>query len=116
MNTKTKRELRSIAMYKGLHGYYKLSKADLVALLLEKSSEEMPTPALPHENVPHWIREAPEHLKTPEMCNKAMAGFSYALRYVLDHLKTEEICSQAVSNNPYLLKYVPDRLKTKKNV
>ena len=41
MNSKTVRESRSI----GLHGYYKL-KADLVALLLEQSSEEMPTPRL----------------------------------------------------------------------
>ena len=34
-NTKTLRELRSIAKDKGLRGYYKLKKADLVALLLE---------------------------------------------------------------------------------
>ena len=45
INTKTVRELRSIAKDKGLHGYYKLKKADLVALLLEQSAEEMPTPA-----------------------------------------------------------------------
>ena len=45
MNTKTVLELRSIALHKGLHGYYKLKKADLLALLLEQSSEEMPTPA-----------------------------------------------------------------------
>ena len=44
MNTKTVREMRSIAKDKGLHGFYKLKKADLVALLLEQSSEEMPTP------------------------------------------------------------------------
>ena len=44
MNTKTVRELRSIAKDKDLRGYYKLKKADLVALLLEKSAEEMPTP------------------------------------------------------------------------
>ena len=43
MNTKTVRELRSIAKY-DLHGFYKLKKADLVALLLEKSAEEMRTP------------------------------------------------------------------------
>ena len=36
--------MRSIAKDKGLHGYYKLTKADLVALLLEQSSAEMPTP------------------------------------------------------------------------
>ena len=45
MNTKTVRELRSIAKDKGLKGYYKLKKDGLVALLLEKSAEEMPTPA-----------------------------------------------------------------------
>ena len=45
MNTKTVRELRSIAKDKDLRGYYKLKKADLVALLLEKSAEEMPKPA-----------------------------------------------------------------------
>ena len=42
MNTKTVRELRTIAMDKGLHCYYKLKKADLVALLLEQSVQEMP--------------------------------------------------------------------------
>ena len=42
MNSKTVHELRSI----GLHGYYKLEKADLVALLLEQSYEEMPAPPL----------------------------------------------------------------------
>ena len=32
MNSKTVRELRSIAKDRGLHGYYKLKKDDLVAL------------------------------------------------------------------------------------
>ena len=44
MNSKTVRELRNIAKDKGLPGYYRLRKADLLALLLEQSSEEMPTP------------------------------------------------------------------------
>ena len=35
MNTKTKRELRSIAKDRSLCGYYKLKNDDLVALLLE---------------------------------------------------------------------------------
>ena len=43
MNTKTVRELRIIAKDKGLHGTYRLTKADLAALLLEQSSEVMPT-------------------------------------------------------------------------
>ena len=44
MNTKIVRELRSISKNKALCGFYKLKKADLFALLLEQSSEEMPTP------------------------------------------------------------------------
>ena len=44
-DTKTVRELRSNAEVKGLRGFYKLEKAVLLALLLEKASEEMPTPA-----------------------------------------------------------------------
>ena len=43
MNTKTIRELRSKLKDKGLRGFYNLKKAGLLALLLEQSSEEMPT-------------------------------------------------------------------------
>ena len=43
-NTKTVRELRSIGKDKDLRDYYKLKKADLVAVLLEQSTEEMPMP------------------------------------------------------------------------
>ena len=42
MNIKTVNELRSIAKNQGLHGYYKLKKADFIALLSEQSTEEMP--------------------------------------------------------------------------
>ena len=42
-----------------------------------------------YESVPHWIRKAPEHFKMQEMCNKAVAEFSCALKYVPDHLKTQ---------------------------
>ena len=38
MNTKAIRELKSIAKDKGLRGFYKPKKADLLALLLEQSS------------------------------------------------------------------------------
>ena len=44
MNTKIVRELRSISNDKDLRGFYKLKKADLLALLSEQSSVEMPTP------------------------------------------------------------------------
>ena len=40
MNTKTIRELRSIAKDKDIHDYCKLKKDDLVALLLEQSAEK----------------------------------------------------------------------------
>ena len=43
MNTKAIPELRSIANDKGLHDHYKPKETDLV-VLLEQSSEEMPTP------------------------------------------------------------------------
>ena len=43
MNTKTVRELKSIAKDKDIHGFQKLKKADLLALILEQSSQEMPT-------------------------------------------------------------------------
>ena len=36
--------MRSIVKDKGLHGYYRLKKDDLIALLLEESAEEIPTP------------------------------------------------------------------------
>ena len=44
-NTKTVRELSwSITKGKDLRGYYKLRKANLIALLLEQLTKEMPTP------------------------------------------------------------------------
>ena len=43
MNTKTVCGLRSIAKNKGLRVYYKVKKADLVALLLEQSADDIPT-------------------------------------------------------------------------
>ena len=45
MNTKTIRELRSIAKDKGLRVFYKLEKADLLSSSLEQSSEETSSPA-----------------------------------------------------------------------
>ena len=53
-----------------------------------------------------------EHLKTQEMCDKAVLMGLYALRYVLDDLKTQEMCNQAVRNNPAVSFLVPDCFKT----
>ena len=62
MNTKTVRELRSIAKDKGFRGYYQLKKADLVALLLEQPTEEMPTPP-PRSSMPGPHDSAKKTLK-----------------------------------------------------
>ena len=44
MNTKTVCELKVIAKNPDLHGYYMLKKTDLIALLSEESTEEIPRP------------------------------------------------------------------------
>ena len=65
-----------------------------------------------YESVPRWLREIPEHLKTSEMCNEAVAQFPYALGYVPNELKMQEMCDEAVDNNPAVLYLVPDCFKT----
>ena len=62
MNTKSVIEMRSFAKDKDLRGYYKLKKADLVALLLEQSTEEMPTPP-PRSSIPGPHESAKKTLK-----------------------------------------------------
>ena len=44
MSSKTIHELKVIAKDEGLHSDYKINKDDLVALLLEQTTEEFPTP------------------------------------------------------------------------
>ena len=45
------------------------------------------------ENVPPWIREIPEHLKTQEMCDGAACMEPHSLEVVPDRRKTWEMCS-----------------------
>ena len=47
-------------------------------------------------NVPAWIREIPDHVKTQEMCDEAVGIESYLLEIVPDRFKTEEMCNEAV--------------------
>ena len=67
-----------------------------------------------YENVPRWIREIPEHLKTQEMCDEAVRIEPRSLAYVHDRLKTENICNEAVQKDTYTLDDVPDHLKIQK--
>ena len=49
-----------------------------------------------YENVPRWIREIPEHLKTQEISNGAVLIEPYSLEVLPDHLKTQEMCNELV--------------------
>ena len=67
-------------------------------------------------NVPCWIREIPEHLKTQEVGDEAVNMEPYSLEYVLDRFKTEEMCKEAVCREPYTLRHVPDHFKMQESV
>ena len=58
----------------------------------------------------------PDHLKTQEMCIKAVEVDPSFLRLVPDHLKTQGMCDKAVHNKPWLLKYVPDWFVTRQQL
>ena len=69
-----------------------------------------------YENVPHWIREIPRHLKTKEMCEDAVWIEPHSLAFVPDRFKTKGLCIKAVRRNPRALGCVPNNLKTQKYV
>ena len=63
-------------------------------------------------NVPEWFKAIPEHLKTQEMCKRAIKVDPYFLGYVRDCFKIQDMCNKAVPKRPNILEYVPDHLKT----
>ena len=63
-------------------------------------------------NVPKWFKAIPEHLKTQEMCKRAIKVDPYSLGYVRDCFKIQDMCNKAVPKRPNILEYVPDHLKT----
>ena len=42
-----------------------------------------------YENVPHWIKEVPEHLKAQAMCEEVVCIEPRSLAFVPSHFKTE---------------------------
>ena len=95
MNTKTVRELRSIAKDKGLCGYYKLKKADLVALLSEQSAEEMPkSPPTARRKIIPSTKEMDEFEKEemkkgkPVVKNKLNEWYDWLVDYVPKPIKS----------------------------
>ena len=63
-------------------------------------------------NVSGWIIEISDHLKTQEMCNKAMRIEPLLLAYVPDHFKTQEMCIKVLEKVSWMLRCVSDHLKT----
>ena len=69
-----------------------------------------------YEATLRWITEVPSHLKTQEICNRAVRNNPWVLRFIPDHFKTDEMCNEAIEDEPETLDYVPDHFKTKKCV
>ena len=65
-------------------------------------------------NVPCWIKEIPNRLKTQEMCDEAVRINQLSLVHVPDHLITQERCNEIMSTMPDAFHCIPDRFKTKK--
>ena len=60
------------------------------------------------EDHPDILEFVPDHLKSQEMCNKAVEEEGRCqLCNVPDHFKTQEMCDAAVDEDPYTLKFVP---------
>ena len=56
----------------------------------------------------------PEHLKTKEMCSKAVHIKRSSLHYCPDQYKTQKLYNRKVRNNSYTLVYVRNHLKNQK--
>ena len=63
-------------------------------------------------NNPYTLRYVPDHLKTREMCIRAVKVDSWLLKHVPDHFKTQEMCIKGIGVDPWLLGHVSDRFKT----
>ena len=59
------------------------------------------------------MKFVPDHLKTREVCERAVEDNLYTLEFVPDHLKTRGMCEGAVDAHPWQLCHVPDKLKHK---
>ena len=57
--------------------------------------------SIPHESIPLFIIETPDHLKTQETHNEAVRIVAYSLMYVPDHLKTQAMCNEAMHSKAY---------------
>ena len=65
-----------------------------------------------YANVPCWIREIPNHLKTQEMCDEALRINPLSLAYFPGHLITQEMCNETMRAMPNAFHRIPDRFKS----
>ena len=59
---------------------------------------------------------APDDLKAPRMCSKAVEKDSWLLKDVPDHFKTQLMCNDAVRYYPYSLHHVPHWFVTQQQI
>ena len=64
--------------------------------------------------VPIWVTEIQEHLKTLEICNKAVHMEPYSLEFVPVHLKTQEMCKETMRIRLAAFFLIPDCFKNEK--
>ena len=68
------------------------------------------------EEYPWRLSDFPHHLKTQGMCEKTIEDESGTLEYVPNYFKVQRMCEKAVENEPYTLKFVPDWFVTKEQI
>ena len=61
---------------------------------------------------PEMLKFVPDHLKTQQMCDKAIIENGGTLKSVPDCYKNQEMCNKAVDNYPHVLEFVPECCKT----
>ena len=85
-----------------------------ISYLLEHVPEHLKTQEMCDKAV--WedlssLQYVPDHLQTQEMCDDAVREGSCELDFFLDHFKMQEMCNEAVPIYLYLLEHVPEQLK-----
>ena len=60
----------------------------------------------------YTLRDAPDHLKTQEMCNVAMCEDPAVIFLIPDCFKTKDMCIKTLEVGLWILYDIPDNLKT----
>lgn len=60
------------------------------------------------------LQSLPEHLRSEDLCLRAINANGLVLEFVPEHLKNEKLCLRAVKRNGLALEFVPEAIKTTK--